>query len=166
MKWLGFNFILWISVCIEIKLSTKRHLTCGWFIKAITQKLGIFEMSSERFLKWGCLNWLYLCSTLRISSLACSFNLSISFCTSSIFSIASCCSLSAESTNMQTCVIGNNYWSSKGPAWWSLYLKKHLPNFLNSNFYVSSERSSLRESREIYCFFSCETLYSSINSSI
>ena len=75
-------------------------LTCGWLIKAVTQKLGIFEMSSERFLKWGCLNWLYLCSTLRISSLACSFSLSISFCTSSIFSIASCCSLSAAMSRM------------------------------------------------------------------
>lgn len=63
---------------------------------AVTQKLGILAMRSERFLKKGCRSLLYFCSTVRISSLACSFSLSISFCTSSICSIASCCSLSVK----------------------------------------------------------------------
>lgn len=66
---------------------------------AVTQKLGIFAMRSDRFLKKGCRSLLYFCSTFKISSLACSFNRSISFWTSSICSIASCCSLSVKETN-------------------------------------------------------------------
>lgn len=85
-------------------------------------------MSSDRFWKNGWRNLLYFCSTFKISSLACSFSLerkktnalfkifpprthlrldnkiqphlSISFCTSSMCSIASCCSFSEKETHL------------------------------------------------------------------
>ena len=41
----------------------------------MTQKLGILAISSDLFWKNGWRSLLYFCSTLRISSLACSFNL-------------------------------------------------------------------------------------------
>lgn len=50
-------------------------LPCGWLTNVVTQKLGIFAMSSDRFLKYGWRNLLYCCSTFKISSLACSFSL-------------------------------------------------------------------------------------------
>jgi len=78
-------------------------ITCGWFTNAVTQKFGILLMSSVRRWKCGCRILLYFCSTLRISSLACSFSRSISFCTSSILSIASCWSLSVKHNYTITC---------------------------------------------------------------
>lgn len=48
---------------------------CGWLTNVVTQKLGILAISSDLFWKNGWRSLLYFCSTLRISSLACSFNL-------------------------------------------------------------------------------------------
>lgn len=108
-------------------------LPCGWLTNVVTQKLGILAMSSDLFWKNGWRNLLYFCSTFRISSLACSFNLenepirrrrggksgdrwrrikthlSISFCTSSMCSIASCCSFSANTNRQATSGVRQKY---------------------------------------------------------
>lgn len=48
---------------------------CGWLTNVVTQKFGILAMSSDLFWKNGWRSLLYFCSTFKISSLACSFNL-------------------------------------------------------------------------------------------
>jgi hypothetical protein len=58
------------------------------------QKFEILEIHSDLFWKNGWRSLLYFCSTFNIPSLACSLSLSILFCTSSIRSVASCCSFS------------------------------------------------------------------------
>jgi len=93
--------VLWNKVLINSEYMHS-SVTCGWFTNAVTQKFGILLMSSVRRWKWGCRILLYFCSTLRISSLACSFSRSISFWTSSILSIASCWSLSGKQNNSQS----------------------------------------------------------------
>ena len=71
------------------------HIPCGWLTNVVTQKFGILAINSDLFWKNGWWSLLYFCSTFKISSLACSLSLSISFCTSSICSIASCFSFSS-----------------------------------------------------------------------
>ena len=73
------------------------HIPCGWLTNVVTQKFGILAINSDLFWKNGWRSLLYFCSTFKISSLACSLSLSISFSTSSICSIASCYSFSSFS---------------------------------------------------------------------
>ena len=63
----------------------------------VTPEFGILAINSDLFWKNGWRSLLYFRSTFKISSLACSLSLSISFCTSSTCSIAFCCSFSEVS---------------------------------------------------------------------
>lgn len=113
------------SLWSETRASNLDNKPCGWLTNVVTQKFGIFAMSSDLFWKKGWRNLLYFCSTFKISSLACSLSLegeetavrttgatctctghtrthlSISFCTSSMCSIASCCSFSRKGRDIK-----------------------------------------------------------------
>lgn len=67
-----FVFSIFIR-CLVVNISN--YSPCGWLTNVVTQKFGILAISSDLFWKNGWRSLLYFCSTLRISSLACSFNL-------------------------------------------------------------------------------------------